>query len=66
MEFKKIAIILSIAAVVSIGLLFGVSYAWYAYANAETNVKGSTKEEAPTVIFSQTEYLVIKTVLLSR
>ena len=57
MEFKKIAIILGITAVISIGLLFGTSYAWYDYFKAETNIEGSTKEKVPTVIFSQTEYL---------
>jgi len=38
-------------------MMFGVSYGWYAYANAETNVSGTTIKEAPTVIFSQTEYI---------
>lgn len=60
MEFKKVVIILVITTIVSIGLLFGASYAWYAYRNAETNIEGKTKEEAPTIIFSQTEYLYSK------
>ena len=60
MEFKKVVIILVITTIVSIGLLFGTSYAWYAYKNAETSIEGKTKEEAPTVIFSQTEYLYSK------
>ena len=60
LEFKKVVIILVITTIVSIGLLFGTSYAWYAYKNAETNIEGKTKEEAPTVIFSQTEYLYSK------
>lgn len=63
MEFKKIVIILSITTIVAIGILFGGSYAWYAYTNAETNISSKTKEEAPTVIFSQTEYLFSKTTM---
>ncbi len=57
MEFKKIMVILGITAIVSISLLFGASYAWYAYSNAESNIEGKTKTTAPTVIFAQTEYL---------
>lgn len=60
MEFKKIIIILSITITIGVGILFGVSYAWYAYSNAETNVKGSTLKKAPTVIFTQTEYVYYK------
>ena len=63
MEFKKIIIVLIITTIVSIGLLFGTSYAWYAYKNAETSVEGKTKEEKPTVIFSQTEYLFMKDIM---
>lgn len=37
--------------------MFGVSFAWYQYSNAESNVKGSTIKEKPTIIFSQTEYI---------
>lgn len=57
MEFKKLTIVLGITIAVSIGILFGSSYAWYAYKNAEANVTGSTISETPTVIFSQTEYV---------
>ena len=63
MEFKKIMIILGITTIVSAGLLFGTSYAWYAYSNAETSIEGSTKSEAPTIIFSQTEYLYTKDIM---
>ena len=63
MEFKKIVIILSITTILAICILFGGSYAWYAYANAETNIQSRTKEDAPTVIFSQTEYLFSKETL---
>lgn len=57
LEFKKIIIILSITVTIMISLMFGVSYGWYAYSNAESRVAGSTIKEAPTVIFSQTEYI---------
>ena len=40
-----------------IGLLLGISYGWYAYANAETNINIVTKKEAPTVMFAQTEFI---------
>ena len=53
MEFKKITIILGITIAISIGILFGSSYAWYAYKNAESNVSGSTIKETPTTIFAQ-------------
>ena len=39
--------------------MFGVSYGWYAYSNAESNVSGTTIKEKPTVIFSQTEYIAV-------
>ena len=57
MEFKKIIIVLSITIAICIGILFGSSYAWYAYKNAEANIEGSTINEIPTTIFSQTEYI---------
>ena len=40
-----------------ISLTMGVSYGWYAYSNAETDIIGSTIKEKPTVIFAQTEYI---------
>lgn len=60
MELKKMIFILGITIAVAIGIMFGASYAWYAYKNAETNVKGSTLKETPTIIFAQTEYLSVK------
>ena len=63
MNLKKITIILSITIAVFIGILFGSSYAWYAYNNAETKIIGSTIKEKPTVIFSQTEYVYSKNIM---
>ena len=63
MEFKKIVIILGITLSLIAGILFGASYAWYAYSHAETNVKGNTLSEVPTVIFSQTEYVHSKQII---
>ena len=57
MEFRKMIIVLSITISVIISIMWGASYGWYAYANAETNIKGSTKKEAPTIIFAQSEYV---------
>ena len=50
-------ILLSITVSIMFGLLLGVSYAWYAYENAETNIKATTKKDAPTIQFMQTEYI---------
>ena len=61
MEFKKVIFILGIAICLAIGMIFGASYAWYAYSNAETAIGGSTIDETPTVIFSQTEYIASST-----
>lgn len=50
-------ILLSITLSIMIGVLLGISYGWYAYSNAETNIQSNTIKEAPTVVFSQTEYI---------
>lgn len=57
MEFKRLIVVLTIAIFVTFGSMLGASYAWYAYENAEISLFGSTIKEAPTVIFSQTEYI---------
>lgn len=57
MEFKKILIVFSIAIIIVTGIVFGASYAWYSYTNAETRVNGSTINASPTIIFSQNEYI---------
>ena len=50
-------IVLSITLCIFVGISFGVSYAWYAYKNAETSINGGTINATPTVIFGQTEYI---------
>ncbi len=57
MEFKKLVIVLSITLSMVVAMMFGVSYGWYAYANAETKVTATTAKNAPTVMFKQTEYI---------
>lgn len=57
MEFKKMIILLSITVSIMFGLLLGMSYAWYAYSNAESNIKATTKKDAPMIVFAQTEYI---------
>ena len=57
MEFKKLIILLSITLSIMLGVLLGISYGWYAYSNAESNVQANTIKEAPTIVFSQTEYI---------
>lgn len=56
-------IVLSITLSIFVGVMFGVSYGWYAYKNAESKVDGTTIKENPTVIFSQTEYIYAGTTL---
>ena len=50
-------ILLSVTVSIMFGVLLGISYGWYAYANAESNIKASTLKKAPTVVFAQTEYI---------
>ena len=50
-------ILLSITVSIMFGLLLGMSYAWYAYSNAESNIKATTKKDAPMIVFAQTEYI---------
>ena len=50
-------ILLSITVSIMFGLLLGMSYAWYAYSNAETNIQATTKKDAPMIVFAQTEYI---------
>ena len=57
MEFRKTILVLTITIVFITVIMFGVSYGWYAYSNAASNVTGSTIKETPTVIFNQTEYI---------
>ena len=51
-------LVLFITLSIFVGIIFGVSYAWYAYKNAETNLSGKTINKTPTIIFSQTEYIL--------
>lgn len=57
MEFKKTITILTITFTTILIIMMGVSYGWYAYSNAESNISGSTITETPTTIFNQTEYI---------
>ena len=57
MELKKLLIILTVVFTTIIIIMMGVSYGWYAYSNAESEISGTTINETPTVIFKQTEYI---------
>ena len=57
MEFKKLIILLTITVSIMFGISLGISYAWYAYENASTDIKVATKKDAPTIQFMQTEYI---------
>lgn len=50
-------ILLSITISIMFGVLLGISYGWYAYSNAESNISVNTIKEAPTIVFAQTEYI---------
>lgn len=50
-------ILLSITVSIMISILLSISYGWYAYSNAQSTIKAITKKEAPTITFSQTEYI---------
>lgn len=60
MEFKRLIIILSITITIMVGFMCSISYGWYAYANAETNIEGTTLKVIPTVIFTQTDSIFSK------
>ena len=57
MKFNNMIIILSITISIMFGVLLGISYGWYAYSNAESNISANTIKNAPTIVFSQTEYI---------
>lgn len=57
MEFKKMIILLSVTVSIMFGVLLGISYGWYTYKNAESTIIGSTIQEAPSIVFAQTEYI---------
>jgi len=57
MEFKKLLLVISITIIIMMWFMFGISYGWYAYQNAETNIESTTLKDIPTVIFTQTEYI---------
>lgn len=57
MKFGKLILILSLSLFVIFGLMLGISYGWYQYENAESNVDATTIEEIPNVYFDQTEFV---------
>jgi len=57
MEFKRLTLVLCMTLLIIFGSMLGTSYAWYAFENAEISIFGTTIKEAPTVIFSQTEFI---------
>jgi len=63
MEMKKMLIVLVASISIVIGIIFGISYGWYAYSNAESKVGGSTAKKVPTVIFAQTERVYSSTTM---
>lgn len=50
-------ILLSITVSIMFGVLLGISYGWYAYKDAQSQIIANTIKEAPAVVFAQTEYI---------
>ena len=50
-------ILLSVTVSIMFGILLGMSYAWYAYSTAESQIKSTTKKNVPMIVFAQTEYI---------
>lgn len=63
MEPKKMIIVLTVTVAILFAIIIGSSYAWYAYANAETNVSGKTTDINPTIVFTQTDEVNFKTIM---
>ena len=63
MEPKKMITVLAITITILFAIIIGSSYAWYAYANAETNVSGKTTDINPTIVFTQTDEVNFKTIM---
>jgi len=57
MEFKKLIIILSIAATVIVVCLLGVSYAYYSLSNASTEFNTTVANDDVYVVYAQSEYI---------
>ena len=52
-------IILSITITIFFAIALGTSYAWYAYNNASSGINGKSIEAAPTVIFKETDRILL-------
>lgn len=61
MEFKRMIIILSVAATIIIVCLFGVSYAYYSLSNASTFFSTSVDGEDISVVYNQSKYISVTT-----
>lgn len=57
MGLKKTLLVYGIMLSIVSSFMFGASYAWYAYSNAESTLFGSTIKEAPAVIFAQDDLI---------
>lgn len=63
MEFKKLLLVLGIAMTITVGVMFGVTYGWYEYSQAQATAKGSTIKEVPTVIFTSDENIYVSKIM---
>ena len=57
MDFKRVLLVISITITIIMGFMFGISYGWYSYENAQAKVSGATVKDIPTVIFASNEYI---------
>ncbi len=63
MKSNKMFLVFAMLITGVLGIGLGVTYAWYAYDNAKTDVTGRTASENPTVIFSQTDEILYRNIL---
>ena len=61
MEFRKMIIILSVATIIIVISLFGVSYAYYSLTNASTSFNAQVADDDISIVYNQGEYVSITT-----
>ena len=63
MKSTKLLMCLAIVGAGLIGTILGVTYAWYAYDNAESTISGKTIKASPTIIFAQTDQILNRDIM---
>ncbi len=63
MKSSKTLMVLAIVITGLVGMLIGITYAWYAYDNAESTISGKVVKESPTIIFAQTDQILSRNIM---